>query len=81
MLERLVARTLHRSPEGRAQTSYRCRMRGVAEELDIFGTEDQVREWWPEQAAEHLRLFEERCVDISSGGGIGEQQNDEADSA
>ena len=47
----------------------------------MFGTEDQVRELWPEQAAEHLRLFEERCVDISSGGGIGEQQDGEAGAA
>ena len=71
---RSVARTLHRSPEGRAQTSFRCRTRGVDEDLDIYGTEDQVREWWPEQAAEHLRLFEERCVDIGQGDGIGVQQ-------
>ena len=73
VLERLVARTLHRSPEGRAQTSFRCRMKGVQEELDIFGTEDQVREWWPEQAAEHLQLFEERGVAIASDKGIGVQ--------
>ena len=71
VLERLVARTLHRSAEGRAQTSYRCRSRGVEQRLDIFGTEDQVREWWPKQANEHLRLFEKRCVLIGDGRGIG----------
>jgi len=66
-LDYLVSRTWSRSTEGRAQTVFRCRMRGVKGHLDQWGTEDQVREWWPEQAREHLRLFEERCVDIGSG--------------
>ena len=70
-LDYLVARTWSRSTEGRAQTEFRCRMRGVKGEMDHFGTEDQVREWWPQQAEEHLRLFEERCVDIGSGLGVG----------
>ena len=63
----LVACTRNRSTEGRAQTAFRCRMRGVKGHLDQWGTEDQVREWWPEQAREHLHLFEGRCVDIGNG--------------
>jgi hypothetical protein len=66
-LDYLVARTWNRSTEGRAQTAFRCRMRGVKGHLDQWGTEDQVREWWPEQAREHLHLFEGRCVDIGNG--------------
>ncbi len=52
-------------------------MRGVEEALDLFGTEDQVREWWPEQASEHLGLFEQRCVDVSGGVGIGVGQEED----
>ena len=59
---------LSHTPKASAASS-----KGVQEELDIFGTEDQVREWWPEQAAEHLQLFEERGVTIASDKGIGVQ--------
>ena len=46
-------------PEGRASVVFRCRSVGVHPDLDIYGVEDQVREWWPDEAGRKLRSFAE----------------------
>ena len=58
-LSRIVASGWERTPEGRASVVFRCRSVGVHPDLDIYGVEDQVREWWPDEAGRKLRSFAE----------------------
>ena len=58
-LSRVVASGWERTPEGRASVVFRCRSVGVHPDLDIYGVEDQVREWWPDEAGRKLRSFAE----------------------
>ena len=94
VLERIVGRAWECSPEGRARYALRCRSTGVHPDLDMYGTEDQVREWWPEQAEGVLRAYQTVCEDMEGdiraegegdveeddivGGGAGDDNNDEA---
>ena len=95
VLERIVGRAWERSPEGRARYVLRCRSTGVHPDLDVYGTEDQVREWWPEQAEGVLRAYQTVCQDVDGdiraegegeveegdnvGGGAGDDDSDEVD--
>jgi len=58
-LSRIVASGWERTPEGRASVVFRCRSVGVHPDLDVYGVEDQVREWWPDEAERKLRSFAE----------------------
>ena len=42
----------------------RCRSTGVHPDHDVNGTEDQVHEWWPEQAVTVLRAYKTVCEEM-----------------
>ena len=61
-LERIVGRAWERSDEGRAHSTFQCRGVGMHPDMDVFGVEEQVREWWPDEAERALRDFQSVCA-------------------